>query len=54
MLKFNSSDLTREEKGNKKVIWSSFIKPIIMGIIAVLAFFSIVIANMKKLNTLKS
>ena len=54
MLKFNASELTRDERGRSKVILSSYLKPLIMGFIAGLAFFSIVKTNINKLNTLKS
>jgi hypothetical protein len=51
---FNASELSKQEKGRSKMIISSYLKPLLMGIIAAFAFFSIVKTNIDKLNTLKS
>ena len=54
VLMLNSMDLASDEKGRKKVIWSSYLKPLIMMTIACFAFYSIVMTNINKLNTLKT
>ena len=54
MLVFNAAELTKEEPARKKVIFSSFLKPLFMTIIGVAAFISIIMSSLEKLGSLKS
>ena len=54
MLIFNAAELTKEEPARKKVIFSSFLKPLIMTVIGVGMMLSIIMANLKLLGSLKS
>jgi len=54
MLVFNAAELTKEEPARKKVILSSFLKPLAMTVIGLGMFFSIITASLDKLGSLKS
>jgi len=54
MLIFNAAELTKEEPARKKVILSSFLKPLAMTVIGLGMFFSIITASLDKLGSLKS
>lgn len=54
MLIFNASELKKEEPANKKIIFSTYLKPLIMSIIGAFMFTSIVMSSIGKLGLLKS
>ena len=54
MLIFNASELNKEEPARKKLVLSSYLKPIVMSIIGLAAFTSIIMSSLGKLGSLKS
>ena len=45
MLKFNASELKKEEPANKKIMFSTYLKPLIMSVIGGILFVKIVMSS---------